>query len=149
MIGEEPTHPWARKGAAWLRSVQNDDGGWGELPRSYDDPATKGRGPSTASQTAWAVLGLIACGDSGSSAARRGVDFLLQTQQADGSWREDYWTGTGFPRVFYLRYHMYPVYFPLLALGRFAAATAGSPTRVRPTAFPVPEHRDGDGAHAP
>ena len=105
--------------ARWLQSVQNSDGGWGELPRSYEDSSYKGKGPSTPSQTAWAILGLIACGNSHSESVRKGVAYLMLTQREDGSWRDEFWTATGFPKVFYLRYHLYATYFPLLALGRF------------------------------
>ena len=118
-IGESLDAPWARRAVSWLESRQNADGGWGESPRSYDDPSWKGRGESTASQTAWAVLGLLCAGDTESSAVRRGIDYLLRGQNEDGSWSEAAWTGTGFPSVFYLRYHLYPIYFPLLALGTF------------------------------
>jgi squalene-hopene/tetraprenyl-beta-curcumene cyclase len=106
--------------AAWVRRVQNEDGGWGESQRSYDDPSTKGQGISTASQTAWALLTLFAAGDYDSTAVKRGVAHLLDGQREDGSWRDAAWTGTGFPRVFYLRYHLYAVYFPLLALATYA-----------------------------
>jgi squalene-hopene/tetraprenyl-beta-curcumene cyclase len=109
-----------REGATWVRSVQNDDGGWGESQRSYDDPSAKGRGVSTASQTAWALLTLFAAGDFESESVRRGVAYLLDRQAEDGSWQDPTWTGTGFPRVFYLRYHLYAVYFPLLALATYA-----------------------------
>jgi squalene-hopene/tetraprenyl-beta-curcumene cyclase len=118
-IGENTGAPWAEKAAAWLRSCQNPDGGWGELPQSYDDPTQKGRGPSTPSQTAWALMGLMAVDADSSEAIERGVDYLLRMQQPDGSWKEEEWTGTGFPSVFYLRYHLYAVYFPLLALSQY------------------------------
>ncbi len=118
-IGEDTTAEWGRRAAEWLRNHQNLDGGWGELPASYDDPATKGRGPSTASQTAWALLGLFATGDVSSDSVVRGVQFLLDRQQDDGGWYDAEWTGTGFPKVFYLRYHYYPIYFPLLALASY------------------------------
>ncbi|MDP9348214.1 MAG: hypothetical protein M3P24_03590, partial [Gemmatimonadota bacterium] len=96
------------------------DGGWGELPDSYYDPSRKGVGPSTAAQTAWALMGLLAAGDHRSPAVRRGVGYLLRTQLPDGSWKDEYWTGTGFPRVFFLAYHLYDDYFPLLALAEYA-----------------------------
>jgi squalene-hopene/tetraprenyl-beta-curcumene cyclase len=111
---------WAvRRAVHWLKEVQNADGGWGESCRSYDDPAWAGQGESTASQTAWALLGLLAAGEGDSPEVRAGVEFLLGTQKADGSWRETAFTGTGFPRVFYLKYHLYSLYFPLLALSRY------------------------------
>jgi len=112
---------WQR-GAAWLRRHQNEDGGWGELPRSYDDPSRKGIGPSTPSQTAWALMALFAAGDTDSAAVLRAVRYLLQNQLYDGSWKDVHWTGTGFPKVFYLRYHLYATYFPLWALAEYAAA---------------------------
>jgi squalene-hopene/tetraprenyl-beta-curcumene cyclase len=118
-IGEDLDAPWARRATEWLRGCQNDDGGWGELPLSYDDATHKGRGPSTASQTAWALMGLMAARQERSEAVRRGIDYLLREQRDDGSWHEEYWTGTGFPGVFYLRYHLYGTYFPLLALAHF------------------------------
>jgi squalene-hopene/tetraprenyl-beta-curcumene cyclase len=118
-IGEEMREDRLQRAAGWLRAVQNADGGWGELPHSYDDPGAKGRGPSTPSQTAWALMGLMASGDGQSPAVLRGIEYLLKTQRGDGSWYDEYWTGTGFPRVFYLRYHLYATYFPLLALGLF------------------------------
>ncbi len=103
------------KGARWLRSVQNPDGGWGESCASYEREGFVAA-PSCASQTAWALLGLLAAGDRESAAVRRGVQFLLERQRPDGTWPEDATTGTGFPRVFYLTYGMYRDYFPLLAL---------------------------------
>lgn len=108
------------KSVEWLRSVQNPDGGWGELPESYRDLAFKGKGPSTPSQTAWALMGIIAAGGPHDAAVGRGIAYLLKHQQDDGSWQEDFWTGTGFPEVFYLHYHLYATYFPLMALGMFA-----------------------------
>ena len=111
------------RGAAWLARCQNPDGGWGETCRSYNDPALRGQGDSTASQTAWALLGLIAAadatGDPAEDAMARGVDYLVNTQLPDGRWDEDYFTGTGFPCHFYLKYHMYQQYFSLMALGQY------------------------------
>ncbi len=112
-----------RAGADWLVARQQADGGWGETPESYADRSLAGTGPVTASQTAWAVAGLVAAGHGGSRAVRRGVRWLVERQEADGSWRQREFTGTGFPKVFYLRYHWYPIYFPLVALARAAAAT--------------------------
>jgi squalene-hopene/tetraprenyl-beta-curcumene cyclase len=102
--------------AHWMAERQNSDGGWGELPRSYDDPAQKGTGPSTPSQTAWALLALFSAGINDSPAVRRGIEYLLDHQREDGSWEDPFWTGTGFPEVFYLRYHLYATFFPLWAL---------------------------------
>lgn len=121
-IGVDHHEPYIQQAAEWLRMVQNPDGGWGETCGSYDDPATKGVGPSTPSQTAWAVLGLLAASDTRSESVSRGLAYLLRTQNKDGSWDEPYYTGTGFPRVFYLAYHMYRDYFPLLALTTAAKA---------------------------
>lgn len=110
---------WCRRAASWLRTVQNADGGWGESCASYDDPALKGKGESTASQTAWGLIGLLATGDPADASVSRAVNFLLQGQRADGSWSEATFTGTGFPRVFYLKYHLYKTSFPLYALARY------------------------------
>ncbi|GIW71650.1 MAG: squalene-hopene cyclase [Planctomycetota bacterium] len=120
----EPGHPALARGAAWLRAVQQPDGGWGESCRSYEG-GPRGVGPPTASQTAWAVMGLIAAGQAGTEACRRGVQWLLERQRPDGGWEEDEYTGTGFPGIFYLRYHYYPYYFPTLALARYRAALEG------------------------
>ncbi|HAZ43492.1 MAG TPA: squalene--hopene cyclase [Cyanobacteria bacterium UBA11371] len=111
------------RGAAWLVSCQNKDGGWGETCRSYNDPSLKGKGESTASQTAWALIGLLAAGEATGNYAKetieRGVNYLVETQRADGTWDESYFTGTGFPCHFYLKYHLYFQHFPLTALGRY------------------------------
>jgi squalene-hopene/tetraprenyl-beta-curcumene cyclase len=121
-VGYDMRHPRIRKAVDWLISVQQQDGGWGESADSYSDRTKMGRGPTTASQTAWAVMGLVAAGDATTSACQRGVEFLLSRQKADGSWDESEFTGTGFPRVFYLRYHYYRLYFPVMALARYQAA---------------------------
>jgi squalene-hopene/tetraprenyl-beta-curcumene cyclase len=110
-----------RRAVAWLEAHQNDDGGWGEDLRSYADEAWRGRGTSTASQTAWALLALLAV-DAGTDAVARGVAWLVQTQRADGGWDEDLYTGTGFPGDFYINYEMYRLVFPLSALGRYLSA---------------------------
>jgi squalene-hopene/tetraprenyl-beta-curcumene cyclase len=124
-VGVDHHEPYVQQAAEWLRMVQNPDGGWGESCLSYDDPNSKGIGESTPSQTAWAVLGLMAANDLRSDSVARGIAYLLRTQQRDGSWSEQHYTGTGFPRVFYLKYHMYRQYFPLLALTTYAKMVAG------------------------
>ena len=111
--------PALRRAVAWLEAHQNADGGWGEDLRSYDDPAWIGRGASTASQTAWALMALLEA-DLESPAVRGGVEFLIRTQRHDGNWDEDHYTGTGFPGAFYINYHFYRLLFPLMALGRYA-----------------------------
>jgi squalene-hopene/tetraprenyl-beta-curcumene cyclase len=113
--------PWLLKARDWLESVQHEDGGWGERCNTYDDPVFKGQGPSTASQTAWAVMGLCAFDDPDRPSVQRGIDYLTRTQNSDGSWTEHETTGTGFPRVFYLKYDMYRNSWPLLALGTYRA----------------------------
>ena len=116
--GESDREAYMLRGTEWLRSIQNADGGWGESCASYDNgcytPAV-----STPSQTAWALMGLIAGGDSTSLSVNQGIEYLLETQRTDGSWDEQLATGTGFPRVFYLNYHYYRLYFPLMALAAF------------------------------
>ncbi len=119
-IGLSPKDPMILKAAEWLKRVQQPGGGWGETCRSYDDPTLAGQGTPTASQSAWALLGLIAAGEAHSPEVRAGIDYLLATQRNDGSWSEEEFTGTGFPKVFYLKYHMYSIYFPLMALARYA-----------------------------
>ncbi|RPI86250.1 MAG: squalene--hopene cyclase, partial [Planctomycetaceae bacterium] len=109
-----------RRAVAWLKRHQQECGGWGETPASYDDPSLRGQGAPTASQTAWALMGLCAAGEANTPAVDAGVQFLLDTQNEDGTWDEPEFTGTGFPRVFYLRYHLYRIYFPLMALARVA-----------------------------
>lgn len=113
------------RGAAWLVGCQNPDGGWGETCRSYNDPSLKGKGNSTASQTAWALIGLLAAGEATGKLAldaiEQGIAYLVATQKPDGTWFEADFTGTGFPSHFYLKYHLYQQYFPLIALGRYQA----------------------------
>ena len=119
-IGVPVSDPRVQAAARWLKDQQQASGGWGESALSYDQPQLRGAGPATASQTAWALLGLMAAGEVHSPAVQRGVDYLLGTQRPDGTWDEDQFTGTGFPRVFYLKYHYYRIYFPLMALARYA-----------------------------
>jgi squalene-hopene/tetraprenyl-beta-curcumene cyclase len=121
--GVDPQHDCVRRAVRWLEDHQNADGGWGEDPRSYDDPAWIGRGPSTASQTAWALLALHSAGER-SAALQRGIGWLVDTQRADGGWDEPQYTGTGFPSDYYINYHLYRLTFPIMALGR--CLTAGS-----------------------
>jgi len=130
--GVDPAHESIRRAVRWLEAHQNEDGGWGEDARSYEDPAWVGRGPSTASQTAWALLALHAAGER-SQALARGVAWLVATQRADGGWDEPQYTGTGFPRDYYINYHLYRLIFPTMALGRCLSAGAdGSGDGVAP-----------------
>ncbi len=125
--GVPPEAPPMKRGAAWLIAIQNADGGWGEDCDSYKldyrgyEPA-----PSNASQTAWAVLGLMAAGEVDHEATARGIEWLRARQEADGLWSQDHYTGGGFPRVFYLRYHGYPKFFPLWALARYRNLKRGN-----------------------
>jgi squalene-hopene/tetraprenyl-beta-curcumene cyclase len=130
-IGFDHNEPQVQQAAEWIRMVQNPDGGWGETCGSYDDPDTRGIGMSTPSQTAWAMLGLLAAGDDRSDSVAKGVRWLLTHQLPDGSWdesmgegprRQAIITGTGFPKVFYLSYNLYRQYFPLLALTSYSKA---------------------------
>ncbi|HTX54013.1 MAG TPA: squalene--hopene cyclase [Candidatus Baltobacteraceae bacterium] len=135
-IGEDMDQPWVRRAVAWLLTRQNPDGGWGESCFTYEDPRTGGMGKSTASQTAWALLALMRAGEVAHPSVARGIQFLLDHQNAAGTWDEVEFTGTGFPRVFYLRYHGYAVLFPLwaLALYRRLSGTNGSK---RPAVVPL------------
>jgi squalene-hopene/tetraprenyl-beta-curcumene cyclase len=118
-IGEDMTQDWILRGRDWLESCQNTDGGWGETCGTYENPSTKGIGQSTASQTAWATMGICACGDLDRPSIQRGLRYLLRWQKLDGAWDEEQITGTGFPGVFYLKYDMYRQNFPLLALATY------------------------------
>jgi squalene-hopene/tetraprenyl-beta-curcumene cyclase len=124
-VSEDMSKDYVGRAASWLESHQNEDGGWGETCHTYADPSCRGTGTSTASQTAWALLGLLAAGKGTGTAVQRGIGYLLKTQREDGSWLEDAFTGTGFPRAFYLRYDLYRIYFPLLALARYKVAVGG------------------------
>jgi squalene-hopene/tetraprenyl-beta-curcumene cyclase len=115
-----------RRAVAWLDSVQQESGGFGEDIRSYADPAWRGRATfTTASQTAWALLGYVAAGNAEDSSSRRAADYLCAAQRTDGDWDEEHFTGTGFPLDFMIRYHLYRITFPLLALGRLRERLAG------------------------
>ena len=125
-VGVPSDDPLMVAGAEWLLAQQQPGGGWGESCDTYADPALRGQGAQTASQTAWAVLGLLAAGRHNDPATRRGIRWLVAQQIEDGSWEENEFTGTGFPMVFYLRYHLYRIYFPLLALARWRKAILGT-----------------------
>jgi squalene-hopene/tetraprenyl-beta-curcumene cyclase len=116
-IGEDLQHEYVQRAVRWLERSQNRDGGWGETCESYDRPELAGRGASTPSQTAWALLALLAAGRTRGPVVERGIQHLIATQREDGTWDDQYWNGTGFPRVFMLKYHLYAQYFPLWALG--------------------------------
>jgi squalene-hopene/tetraprenyl-beta-curcumene cyclase len=118
-IGEDMNQPYVRKAVAWLLSRQNPDGGWGESCYSYNDPRTAGMGKSTPSQTAWALMALLQADEVAHPAVARGIRFLLENRASHGLWEEREFTGTGFPRVFYLRYCGYAAYFPLWALALY------------------------------
>jgi len=126
--GVDPSRRCIRRAVRWLESHQNEDGGWGEDARSYDDPAWIGRGPSTASQTAWALLALHAAGER-SQAVDRGVAWLVESQRPDGGWDEPQYTGTGFPSDYYINYHLYRLTFPITALGRCLGSSSSSAPR--------------------
>jgi squalene-hopene/tetraprenyl-beta-curcumene cyclase len=118
-LNMDMNQPWLLKARDWLESVQHEDGGWGERCNTYDDPVFKGQGPSTASQTAWAVMGLCAFDKPDRPSLRRGIEYLIRTQNSDGSWTEHEITGTGFPKVFYLKYDIYRNAWPLLAFATY------------------------------
>ena len=148
-IGEDMSQPYVRRAVDWIVAHQNEDGGWGESCGSYVEPTLHGVGPSTASQTAWALLGLVAAGEHRGEATQNGLKYLAETQQEDGAWDEPYFTGTGFPGYgvgerlqalpdygetsyqgldmpagFMINYHLYRNYWPLLALGRYSQAAS-------------------------
>jgi squalene-hopene/tetraprenyl-beta-curcumene cyclase len=123
-VGEDMTKPYIRYAVRWLNSSQKPDGGWGECCESYADPGLKCYGQSTPSQTAWAMLALIAAGEGASEAVQKGAEFLIGRQKPDGTWDEEEFTGTGFPKYFMIRYHNYRNCFPLMALGKYHALIA-------------------------
>jgi len=125
--GVARSDPRIQRAVSWLADHQNADGGWGEDLRSYIDDSWRGRGHSTASQTAWALLALLAAGAHDSPVTRQGIDWLVETQLPDGTWDEPWFTGTGFPWDFSINYHLYRLVWPVMALGRFVrAATEGN-----------------------
>jgi squalene-hopene/tetraprenyl-beta-curcumene cyclase len=121
-VGTDMSQPWIQKAGIWLRSVQKEDGSFGESADTYEDPSLKGIGPSTPSQTAWGVMALMAIYGPADPSVLKGIRYLIDTQLNSGSWDESWFTGTGFPRVFYLRYHLYRLYFPIMCLGRWNSA---------------------------
>ena len=133
-IGEDMTRAYVHRAARWLAQRQNPDGGWGESIESYEDDGKKGVGPSTPSQTAWAIMGLVASGVAGDGALQSGLRYLLDNQSGEGTWRQDQWTGTGFPGVFYLNYEYYRHYFPLMALAQYRRAREARSAAARGTA---------------
>jgi squalene-hopene/tetraprenyl-beta-curcumene cyclase len=125
-IGVNMQSPMVQRAVTWLKAYQNSDGGWGEYCESYRNPKLRGKGASTASQTAWAVMGLMAAGETASPAVKTGIDYLVKTQKKDGRWEEKYFTGTGFPAHFMIRYHLYRDVFPLMALGMYMRDVEGA-----------------------
>jgi squalene-hopene/tetraprenyl-beta-curcumene cyclase len=121
-IGEDLRQPYVRRAVQWVKQHQNPDGGWGETCESYLRPELMGQGESTASQTAWALLGLLAAGEAHSPEVKAGVEYLVRTQRQNGVWEEKHFTGTGFPGHFMIRYHLYRDCFPLQALGQYLQA---------------------------
>ncbi len=120
--GTSPTDTRILRAVDWLEAHQNGDGGWGEDLRSYVEPEWAGRGESTASQTAWALLALLAAGRGDSTAVAQGVEWLVRTQTDEGTWDEPWFTGTGFPWDFSINYHLYRLVWPIMALGRYVAS---------------------------
>jgi squalene-hopene/tetraprenyl-beta-curcumene cyclase len=118
-VKEDMNQDWIMRSRDWLESCQNPDGGWGETPGSYDHACLKGQGTSTATQTAWAVMGILSFGDPTRPSIQSGIQFLLNTQYADGTWNGDHYTGTGFPKVYYMRYEYYRINWPLIALAEY------------------------------
>jgi squalene-hopene/tetraprenyl-beta-curcumene cyclase len=123
-VGADMAASYVQRAAAWLKSVQKPDGSFGESCDSYDDPSLKGIGESTASQTAWGAMGLMAALGADDPDVERAIRWLVEHQGSDGNWDEPWYTGTGFPKVFYLKYHLYRLYFPVTALARYRRSKA-------------------------
>jgi squalene-hopene/tetraprenyl-beta-curcumene cyclase len=119
-VGEDTSQEYIVRAGRWLKSVQKHDGSFGETCESYDDKSLKGKGESTASQTAWGAMGMMAIFGANDPDVDRAIQWLVKHQGVDGNWEENFYTGTGFPRVFYLKYHLYRLYFPITALARYA-----------------------------
>ena len=132
-IGYDMSEPWVQRAGQWLKQAQQDTGAFGESPDTYEDEALRGRGPATASQTAWGAMGLLAVYGAEDRDAQRAIAWLCKRQTAEGTWQEQWFTGTGFPRVFYLRYHLYRHYFPLMALARYLRKANALPDDMRAT----------------
>jgi squalene-hopene/tetraprenyl-beta-curcumene cyclase len=124
-VGEDMSQPFVRRAVEWLYAIQRDDGSWGEDCESYRNVELAGKGEPTPSQTAWATLALMAAGDVDDSRVERGIEWLIKNQLPGGGWKEDKFTGTGFPNAFYLNYHFYREYFPLMALARYRNLKCG------------------------
>jgi len=129
-IGLSGDDPSVAAGANWLLSRQQPCGGWGESPESYADPRRRGQGEPTASQTAWALMGLLAAGLEAHPAASRAVQYLVDTQSDNGVWAEEPFTGTGLPGTIYLRHHYYPLYFPLMAISQWVVTASATQATV-------------------
>ncbi|WP_436788780.1 squalene--hopene cyclase [Yinghuangia sp. YIM S10712] len=147
LAGVDARHSAIRRAVRWLHSVQNADGGWGEDLRSYDDPSWAGKGDSTASQTAWALLALLAAGERGPR-TQRGIQWLIDRQNAEGGWDEPQFTGTGFPGDFYIKYHMYRIVFPIMALGRWVNGGTTETAERADAADAAADRGAGDGGTA-
>lgn len=144
LVASEEHRDSILRGSQWLVQSQNPDGGWGETCESYKNKSLKGKGNSTVSQTAWALIGLLATGEATGeyawSSIDQGIAFLTRNQKTDGSWEEDYFTGTGFPNHFYIRYHLYYQHFPLTALGRYRVALQKRTELKLPIQLPDPDY---------
>ncbi|MCG8509203.1 MAG: squalene--hopene cyclase, partial [Rhodospirillales bacterium] len=124
-VGQDMQADWVYRAGDWLKDHQHESGAFGESANSYEDPSLRGRGPATASQTAWGAMGLMSIFGSRDEDVQHAIRWLCDQQQDDGNWREEWFTGTGFPKVFYLRYHYYKTYFPVMAVARWWRSLEG------------------------